>query len=435
MTRKTADRSRIRVLAEKAGIPVTDAVLKALHKGAKRGLPPVTLFAACPNSEAVTRAAIHAAKRNEAPIKYAATLNQVDLDGGYTGWTQEHFVDLVREEVKKVGFEGPVLVALDHGGPWLKDKQTIEKWPIERAMQGVKDSLVACIDAGYDLLHVDPTVDRTLPKGENIDIKVVVARTVELIVHAEKHRRAREMPRISYEVGTEEVHGGLADMNTFREFLDGLKKGLAGHGMEDVWPCFVVGKVGTDLHTTMFDPAVAKTLVAEAGRYGSYIKGHYSDSVENPEDYPASGMGGANVGPEFTEAEYCALREMSDREASLVASGKLPASSNVMQALEDAVVASGRWEKWRQSDEMGKPFPELSPERREWLVRTGCRYIWTDPGVLAARGNLYANLRKAGMDADSHVLEAIIRVMDKYFEKFNLKNTLVRIEKELEAGL
>ena len=68
MNGKTADRSRIRVLAEKAGVPLTDAVLRALKKGVERGEKPVTLFAACPNSEAVTRASIRAAKRAEVPV-------------------------------------------------------------------------------------------------------------------------------------------------------------------------------------------------------------------------------------------------------------------------------------------------------------------------------------------------------------------------------
>ena len=51
---------------------------------------PRTLFAACPNSLAVIKSSLRAAKRNNAPIKFAATLNQVDQDGGYTGMTQKH---------------------------------------------------------------------------------------------------------------------------------------------------------------------------------------------------------------------------------------------------------------------------------------------------------------------------------------------------------
>ncbi len=436
MGRITADQSRIRQLAEQAGEPVTDLILKALKKGAvERDEPPVTLFAACPNSEAVTRASIRAAKKHNAPIKYAATLNQVDNDGGYTRWTQQQFLDLVKDEVDSSGFEGPVIVALDHGGPWLKDKQTIEKWPLERAMQGVKDSLVACIDAGYDLLHIDPTVDRTLAGGEAISINTVAERTVDMIDHAERHRRSANLPRISYEVGTEEVHGGLADMNTFRRFLNGLREGLDKCGLQDVWPCFVVGKVGTDLHTTLFDPDVAVELVKTAAEHGSFIKGHYTDGVENPEAYPESGMGGANVGPEFTEAEYFSLKKLSMSESEFVRQGKLESESGLMQALEDAVVASGRWEKWRQADESGKKFSALAVERREWLVRTGCRYIWTADGVVEARGQLYANLSAMGIDGESQVIDGIVRTMDKYFEKFNLTGTIPRIEKELEEGL
>ena len=78
---------------------------------------PRTIFAACPNSTSVITAALRAAKRNNAPIKFAATLNQVDLDGGYTGLTPKQFVQIVRQEAKAVHFTGPVIVAIDHGGP------------------------------------------------------------------------------------------------------------------------------------------------------------------------------------------------------------------------------------------------------------------------------------------------------------------------------
>ncbi|MHB8279148.1 MAG: hypothetical protein ACYDIA_16065 [Candidatus Humimicrobiaceae bacterium] len=57
-----------------------------------------------------------------------------------------------------------------------------------------------------------------------------------------------------------------------------------------------MGKVGTDLYTTLFDTNVAKKLVDITSRYSSFLKGHYSDFVSNPEDYPKSGMGAANVG-------------------------------------------------------------------------------------------------------------------------------------------
>lgn len=428
-----ADDSSIRKMAEQQGLPLADAILRALRRGfAERG-PVPTVLAICPNSEAVVKAAMLAAREAEAPLFFAATLNQVDLDGGYTGWTQHEFVRLARAMASEYKYGGPIVVGLDHGGPWLKDIQTKEGWPLERAMAGVKQSLAACLDAGYDLLHVDPTVDRTLPKDQPMPIELVIERTLELIESAERHRRQAGYPPVSYEVGTEEVHGGLADMSVFRRFLDGLKAGLAERGLGDVWPCFVVGKVGTDLHTTEFDPAVARELVDTAAPYGSLIKGHYTDSVGNPEAYPEAGMGGANVGPEFTEAEYEALEQLAQRERELAAEGTIGDASAIMEALRDAVVASGRWEKWRQPEEEGKAFEELSEERQGWLVRTGCRYIWSQPEVVAARRRLYENLEAAGEPGEEAVLRRIADAMMKYYRSFRVEGTLELIEQQLSG--
>ena len=142
-----------------------------------------TIFAVCPNSLSVIRASFRAAKRNNAPIYFAATLNQIDGDGGYTGMVQSQFTKMLQFEADRVNYTGCSIVAIDHGGPWLKDKQRVEKWSTEDAMNGVKKSFEDAVLAGYDLIHVDPTVDINVPKGEVIDINVVVRRTVELIDH------------------------------------------------------------------------------------------------------------------------------------------------------------------------------------------------------------------------------------------------------------
>ncbi len=381
---------------------------------------PRTIFAACPNSPTVIRASIRAAKRNNAPIYFAATLNQIDCDGGYTGMTQEAFTRTVRYEVERYNFTGPVIVAIDHGGPWLKDRQRTEKWSVQDAMDGVKASFEAAVLAGYDLIHVDPTVDINVPKGQTIDIHLVAARTVELISHVEKFRKEKGLPEISYEVGTEEVHGGLADETTFDTFIRDLKLGLIGAGLSDVWPCFIVGKVGTDLDTTIFDGEVARKLTAKVRPLGSYIKGHYTDDVANPEEYPLCGMGAANVGPEFTMSEYRALCELEQLEKRFEAEGKVATLSGMRDTLLAEVHDSHRWEKWLHEDELGKDLCELTPERQDWIVATCCRYIWQQPRTLASRGFLYDNLRRLGVDPEEIVLGRIERDMDKYFRAFNL---------------
>lgn len=428
LARPHVDSHPLREKARSEGLPLCDYLITLMRDHDKAQNSLTTLLAACPNSEAVIKASLRSAKRNRAPIKFAATLNQVDIDGGYTGMDQFQFVETIKMEAEAIDFQGPIIIAVDHGGPWLKDIQASENWPLEKAMEWVKKSLEAAVEAGYDLLHVDPTVDRTLPKGSVIPIDLVVERTVQLIAHTEAFRRRKNYPPISYEVGTEEVHGGLADLSVFDRFLQELKKGLQQSNLDDVWPILVVGKVGTDLHTSSFDPKVAGELVRRAARFGSFIKGHYTDYVENPGDYPRTGMGGANVGPEFTEEEYFSLAELEELEKKLHKERSVPRLSGITEKLEHAVQESNRWKKWLQDDERDISFFDLKPSRRAWLTRTGCRYVWTHPAVVAARWLLYQNLERNGYLAEEMVLSRIERSMDRYFRSFGLVDITPRLE-------
>lgn len=414
--------SKLRTQASEANLSLLEYILKRIDWLEEQTKIKRTIFAACPNSMSVIKASLLSAKRCNAPIKFAATLNQVDTDGGYTGFTAKEFVSTIREEARIIDFTGPVIIAIDHGGPWLKDKHRVEKWTYEQTIDAVKLSFEKAIDAGFDLIHVDPTIDITLPKGEIINIDVVAARTIELIVHCEAYRRKKGYERIAYEVGTEEVHGGLADMNVFTLFLNLLHDGLLKNNLQDTWPCFVVGKVGTDLHTTLFDSLVARQLTEAAKPFGSKIKGHYSDNVNNPEEYPMSGMGAANIGPEFTEREYDGLLELVDLEEELFNKGKIAKKSGMKDRLWEAVIASNRWIKWLNECESPDDFYSLDSDRQTWLIKTGCRYIWENPEVIAARTKLYYNMQLHGLKPEEIVLTPIEQAMDRYFHKFNLVN-------------
>lgn len=388
------------------------------------GRAQITLLAVCPNSAAVLEAAVRAAARQRAPMLFAATLNQVDLDGGYTGWTPAEFTGEMRRLAEKYDWDGPLYPCLDHGGPWLKDRHTLERLTLVETMGRVKESLTACIAAGYQLLHIDPTVDRSFPADRPLPVETVVARTIELVAHAESARQGLGLPPIAYEVGTEEVHGGLVEYERFERFLALLRQGLAERNLSQAWPCFVVAQVGTDLHTTSFDPAAARRLYTTLSPLGSLVKGHYSDWVENPADYPLTGMGGANVGPEFTAEEYLALKALEAQEQALLRGQPGAIPSGFLPALQGAVLASGRWLKWLQPDERGLDFAALAPARQEWLLQTGARYIWTDPGVLSARQRLYENLSSALPDPHGYVVERIAARIERYLREFNLVDSL-----------
>jgi len=415
--RKRIDSSKLRLEAESKNIPLLKLLMEKIKILSKKENVGYTLFAVCPNSENVLKASLRAAKRANAPILFAATLNQVDFDGGYTGWTPKNLVRKVKEESYRIGYEGAVIICVDHGGPYVKDIQTTEKWNIERSMNWIKKSFEEAVLAGYELLHIDPTVDIF---EKSIKINTVVDRTLDLILHVENFRKKKKIKSLSYEVGTEEVHGGLADMKLFKEFLKLLKEGLKREGIDYVWPIFIVAKVGTDLHTTTFDLEVAREVVGIAGKYGSYIKGHYTDFVTNPSDYPKSGIGAANVGPEFTVFEYDALKELSLIEDNLYMRDKIACKSIFMEKLKNAVVSSGRWKKWLQEDE--RDFDSLSEERKDWILKTSSRYVWALPEIRCAQNTLLKNLELNGIDGENWILANIEKAIDKYFIKFNLLN-------------
>jgi D-tagatose-1,6-bisphosphate aldolase subunit GatZ/KbaZ len=138
----------LRERAVDAGLPLMDFILKRIGELERQAGVKRTVFAACPNSISVIRAALKSSKRCDAPIKFAATLNQVDTDGGYTGLTHREFVRTIRLHARNLNVKSPVIIAIDHGGPWLKDTHRTEKWPYDKTMAAVKKSFEAAIEAG-----------------------------------------------------------------------------------------------------------------------------------------------------------------------------------------------------------------------------------------------------------------------------------------------
>jgi D-tagatose-1,6-bisphosphate aldolase subunit GatZ/KbaZ len=378
-----------------------------------------TLLAVCPNSEAVLEAAVRVAAQQNCPMLFAATLNQIDRDGGYTGWTPQLFVTKMWHYAEKYQCHAQLYPCLDHGGQWLKDSHTRDQLSYETTTTEIKASITAMLEAGYVLLHLDATVDRTHHKP--LPIEVVVERSLDLIAHAEDERQRLALEEISYEVGTEEVQGGLVNLTNFEKFLRLLHGELEKRDLQHLWPAFVVAQVGTNLHTTTFDAEVAHILYRMVSPYGSLVKGHYTDWVQNPAAYPLVRMGGANVGPEFTGVEFEALLTLEATEHERVAP---PLRSHFNYYLTEAVEASHRWKKWLQPEEIGKSLHQLAPERQQWLVKTGARYVWTVPTVIAARQQLYDNLQPILPDPHQYVLDQIAACIERYVLSFGLSNSL-----------
>ena len=69
----------------------------------------VTLLSVCPNSSAVLEAAVRCASLHNTPMLFAASLNAVDRDGGYTTWSPADFVYQMYNFAHKYAVERPAL--------------------------------------------------------------------------------------------------------------------------------------------------------------------------------------------------------------------------------------------------------------------------------------------------------------------------------------
>jgi D-tagatose-1,6-bisphosphate aldolase subunit GatZ/KbaZ len=378
-----------------------------------------TLLAVCPTSEAVLDASLVAAHRHRFQLLLAATLNQVDLDGGYTGWTPETFVAQVHERIAQRRLDVRVAMCLDHGGAFQKDLQVKEGWGRRRAIDAVKHSIRACIAAGYDLLHIDATrwdIDRAAGLDE------LVESTVKLIAFAEACRGRQNRDPIVYEVGSDEVDGGVTEPGYLTEFLTRLRLRMHEAGLRAAWPLFVVARLGTNLHTHTFDVAASEGLATEAARFDVSLKGHYTDFVDDLSAYPERGVGGANVGPELAWIEYRALLEL-ERHLGI----RAPSPSCVSHIVQVVLEESGRVAKWLDRGESGRSLAELDEARADLLTGTGARYVWNDGRVRQARSLLY-RVATHQVDARQWVEGRILSVLERYVDAFHLSGLLNRYQ-------
>jgi len=203
-----------------ASIDLTD-LLKRLQELKKGEGHQVTLLAINPMSSLIVRATLELAKEDQFPVMFIATRNQVEkkeLGGGYIlDWDQEKFVQDIKEAYQQTGFKGPLFICRDHGGPWLRDDEFRRNLPEKEAMERVKASFLADVLAGFNVLHVDGTVD---PHFEGyVPLNLVTQRTVEIIEYVENKRKKEGLRKVGYEVGAEKTAGGHTDFEEFEEFL------------------------------------------------------------------------------------------------------------------------------------------------------------------------------------------------------------------------
>jgi D-tagatose-1,6-bisphosphate aldolase subunit GatZ/KbaZ len=389
-----------------------------------------------PMSPALIQACFELGKEKDLPLMFIASRNQVDADefgAGYVNnWDQFRFAADLKAVAEKVGFDGDYFLCRDHGGPWQRDKERKDHIPESEAMVLARRSYEVDMDAGFDLLHIDPTKDPYVV-GKAIDIEIVLQRTVELIQFCEDYRQKKGLKQFYYEVGTEETNGGLTSIEAFEEFIIELNTRLDVAGLPR--PLFIVGQTGTLTRLTRnvghFNDVQANQLSDISNRYGVGLKEHNGDYL--PDDillkHPGLGITAMNVAPAYGTWETRAYLTLHEVEKDLASKSLIPAASNFKTVLTRACVLSHKWEKWITDEHKNKSEEQIfnEPDLLKEILELSGHYNYEKNDVVAEMKKMFSNLSRCGIEPQRYVVNKIKDVIQNEAECFNMPGLTSRV--------
>lgn len=388
-----------------------------------------TLIGIGPMSSNLLKASFELARDEDFPLMFIASRNQVDKDelgGGYVnGWNQQTFAADIKQVAADTDFTGLYYLCRDHGGPWQRDEERNAHLSVEKAMHLAKESYLADIEAGFDLLMIDPTKD-PFQMGKVVDLDKIIEWTVELLEFCETERKKRNLPEIGYEVGTEETNGGLTTTERYETFIKKLQAELSSRDLP--MPSFIVGQTGTLTRLTEqvghWNYANAIDLAKMAKKYGVGLKEHNADYMDdetlllhNPAHITAS-----NVAPQYGTEETRAYLKLIKVERRLKKEGLIKQASNLYDVLLDKAIRTERWRKWMEGDDVNLKVEDVLQDEHlstEILDISG-HYAFNDPVVKKEIKTLYANLQANNIDGPRFVIEHIKRPLLQYIKDLNL---------------
>lgn len=374
-----------------------------------------TLLGVGPMSVNCVDAAIELANENEIPLMLIASRRQIDSEefgGGYVNnWTTAEFARYVIDRDKK----GKILLARDHGGPWQSIVEKEAGLGLRRAMESAKSSYRADIAAGFQILHIDPSVD--LHGQPNID--EVLDRVFDLYEYC--WSQAQQLRQeVIFEIGTEEQSGSTNSQEELDYTLNAVQQFCEKNRLPQ--PTFVVIQCGTRVMETRnvgsFDSPirVADEIPAEiqlpkmieiCNRYGLFMKEHNTDylSDEALQWHPRLGIHAANVAPEFGVTETRAL---------LIAM-----ESNGLQNLADRFLQlaydSHKWDKWM--------LKNTKANDRDRSVIAG-HYVFSRPECVELKVEAGNALAKKGINLEDYLKQQVKQSITRYLRNFRLVRSL-----------
>ncbi|MGO9804587.1 MAG: D-tagatose-bisphosphate aldolase, class II, non-catalytic subunit [Steroidobacteraceae bacterium] len=324
-----------------------------------------------------------------------ATSNQVNQDGGYTGWRPAAFRDLVWAMAEEIGVQRErVLLGGDHLGPNCWQSQ-----PAQAALERAATMVHEYVTAGFRKIHLDCSMScgddpRALPDD------VIAARTATLCAEAEDAWRRAGGDAPVYVIGSEvPTPGGaqetletlaVTEPQDARATIAAHHTAFLAHGLEAAWER-VIGLVvqpGVEFdHDGVIDyvPEKAKALSGCLANEPHLVFEAHSTDYQTQEALAAlvrDHFAILKVGPALTFALREAIWALDRIEHEWLGEER---SSKVRETLLKAMHADPRhWNKYYHGE--GR---ELALQL-EYSLSDRSRYYWHVPEVADALSRLEA---------------------------------------------
>ena len=366
-----------------------------------------TLLGVGPMSKNCIDAAIELANEYCTPLMLIASRRQIDSEqfgGGYVeNWTTEQFADyVIYKDTQK-----NIILARDHGGPWQNELEISNKLNLNDAMQSAKESYRADIDAGFQMLHIDPSVD--IHANPNID--QVLERVYELYEFCWTYSQQKKQDVI-FEIGTEEQDGSNNTQDKLEYTLECMRKFCKSNKLP--YPSFIVIQAGTRVmemrNVGSFDSPIRVAnelppeiqipkMISICNHYRIFMKEHNADylSTDSLKWQPRLGIHAANIAPEFGVAESKAFIDLME-------------NSNQNILLEEFLrisYDSKKWEKWM--------INATSASDKDRAIISG-HYIFSTAECLELKNQARFHIKDLDTQLKNKVKESIFR----YMKAFNL---------------
>jgi tagatose-1,6-bisphosphate aldolase non-catalytic subunit AgaZ/GatZ len=370
-----------------------------------------TLLGVGPMSLNCVNAVIELANEHLVPIILIASRRQIDskqCGGGYVNnWNTEEFASYVIDNDRN----GRVILARDHGGPWQNAGEKEVGLSLRRAMESAKSSFRTDIESGFQVLHIDPSLD--IHGTPSLD--EVLDRIFELYEYcwAQAQRLGVE---ILFEIGTEEQSGSTNTQEELEYTLKSMHRFCDRNTLP--FPSFVVVQTGTRVMETRnvgsFDSPIrimdelpaeiqVPKMIDICNRHQIFMKAHNTDylSDEALQWYPRLGIHSANVAPEFGVAETLALLKLMEEQ------GMEDLAERFLRLAYD----SNKWCKWIR--------PDNHIQDRDCAVFAG-HYVFATEECKEVKREVQSRFHNGGIDLEGYLKERVKESIMRYLRDFRL---------------